>query len=104
MKFDVTFVGHMCFDEVTYYNKPGYIAPGSAVLCGAAVAARVGKKVALVTRLAKKDEHILDDLKKVGVQCFVTYSEETSWMYVGHPSDNVDERNDPETQFRCLQD
>jgi sugar/nucleoside kinase (ribokinase family) len=92
MHYDITFVGHMCFDEVTYYNKPGYVAPGSAVLCGAAVAARVGKKVALVTRLAKKDEHILDTLKEIGVHCFVTYSDETSWMYVGHPSDNVDER------------
>jgi len=92
MHYDITFIGHMCYDEVTYYNKPGYIAPGSAVLCGAAVAARVGKKVALVTRLAKKDEHILDALKEVGVHCFVTYSDETSWMYVGHPGDNVDER------------
>jgi sugar/nucleoside kinase (ribokinase family) len=92
MHYDITFVGHMCFDEVTYYNKPGYVAPGSAVLCGAAVAARVGKKVALVTRLAKKDEHILDTLKEIGVHCFVTYSDETSWMYVEHPSDNVDDR------------
>ena len=92
-KYDITFVGHMCYDEVTYYNKPGYTAPGSAVLCGAAVAARVGKKVALVTRLNKKDEHILDALKEVGVDCYVTYSDETSIMYVGHPSDNVDERD-----------
>ena len=93
MKFDVTFVGHMCYDEVAYYNKEGYTAPGSAVLCGAMVAARIGKKVALVTRLAKKDEHILDSLKEVGVECFVTYTDETSWMYVGHPSDNVEERD-----------
>lgn len=92
-KYDITFVGHMCYDEVTYYNKPGYTAPGSAVLCGAAVAARVGKKVALVTRLKKEDEHILDALKEVGVDCYVTYSDETSIMYVGHPSDNVDERD-----------
>ena len=90
--YDVTFVGHMCYDEVAYYNKEGYTAPGSAVLCGAAVAARIGKKVALVTRLAKKDEHILDSLKEIGVDCYVTYSDETSWMYVGHPSDDVEDR------------
>ena len=92
-QYDITFVGHMCYDEVAYYNKEGYTAPGSAVLCGAAVAARIGKKVALVTRLAKKDEHILDALKEVGVDCYVTFSEETSWMYVGHPSDNMEERD-----------
>jgi sugar/nucleoside kinase (ribokinase family) len=90
--YDITFVGHMCYDEVTYYNKPGYTAPGSAVLCGAAVAARVGKKVALITRLNKQDEQILDSLKEIGVDCYVSYSDETSIMYVGHPSDNVDER------------
>lgn len=90
--YDITFVGHMCYDEVTYYNKPGYTAPGSAVLCGAAVAARVGKKVALVTRLTKQDEHILDSLKDIGVDCYISYSDETSIMHVGHPGDNVDER------------
>ncbi len=90
--YDITFVGHMCYDEVSYYNKPGYTAPGSAVLCGAAVAARVGKKVALVTRLNKQDEHILDSLKDIGVDCYISYSDETSIMHVGHPSDNVDER------------
>ena len=93
INYNVTFVGHMCYDEVAYYNKEGYTAPGSAVLCGAAVAARIGKKVALVTRLAKKDEHILDSLKEIGVDCYVTYTDETSWMYVGHPSDNVEERD-----------
>ena len=44
-------------------------------------------------RLKKEDEHILDALKEVGVDCYVTYSDETSIMYVGHPSDNVDERD-----------
>jgi len=90
--YDITFVGHMCYDEVEYYAREGYTAPGSAVLCGVAVAARIGKKVALVTRLADEDEHILDELKELGVDCFVTYSDETSWMYVGHPSENVEER------------
>ena len=93
MTYDITFIGHMCYDEVAYYNKPGYIAPGSAVLCGAAVAARIGRRVALVTRLAEKDDHILDPLRELGVDCYVTHSVETSWMYVGHPSDNVDERD-----------
>lgn len=92
MNYDITFVGHMCYDEVEYHDKPGYIAPGSAVLCGAAVAARVGKKVALVTRLAEKDRHILEELEKLGVDCYVSFSEETSRMLVKHPGDNVDER------------
>ena len=46
--YDITFVGHMCYDEIIPFGGKPHIAPGSAVLCGAMVAARVGKKVAAV--------------------------------------------------------
>jgi len=90
--FDITFVGHMCFDEIVPFEGKGYIAPGSAVLQGAIAAARIGKKTAVVTRIAEKDAGILDSLKDNGVNCHVINAPETSWMYVGHPSANVDER------------
>lgn len=91
-KFDVTFTGHVCFDEIVPFEGEGYVTPGSAVLQGAMAAARVGKRVAVVTRMAKKDEAILDLLKESQVTCFLLEAEETSWIYVGHPSANVDER------------
>jgi sugar/nucleoside kinase (ribokinase family) len=91
-RFDLTFVGHMCYDEIVPFEGEGYIAPGSAVLQGAMAASRIGKKTAVVTRLAAKDENILESLRENGVSCFLTEADETSWMYVGHPSANVDER------------
>ena len=54
--YDIAFIGHMCFDEVIPYQGAPRVAPGSAVLCGALAAARVGKKVAVVTRMAPKDQ------------------------------------------------
>ncbi len=50
-KYDITFVGHMCYDEIIPFGGIQRVAPGSAVLCGAMVAARVGKKVAAVVKM-----------------------------------------------------
>ena len=61
-KYDITFIGHMVYDEIIPFGGVARVAPGSAVLCGAMVAARVGKKVAVVTKMAKKDESILQPM------------------------------------------
>jgi len=90
--YDITFVGHMCYDEIIPFGGKPHIAPGSAVLCGAMVAARVGKKVAAVVKMAKKDESILQPMKEAGVDTFVIPSAETTYSRVWHESANVDER------------
>jgi len=91
-KYDITFIGHMVYDEIIPFGGEARVAPGSAVLCGAMVAARVGKKVAVVTKMAKKDESILQPMKDLGIDTFLIPSEETSYNRVLHESENVDER------------
>jgi sugar/nucleoside kinase (ribokinase family) len=91
-KYDVTFIGHMCYDEIIPFGGKARIAPGSAVLCGAMVAARIGKKVAAVVKMAKKDESILQPMKDIGIDTYLIPSEETSYNRVLHESENVDER------------
>jgi sugar/nucleoside kinase (ribokinase family) len=90
--YDVTFVGHMCYDEIIPFGGQPHIAPGSAVLCGAMVAARVGRKVAAVVKMATKDEPILQAMKDVGVDTYLIPSAETTFSRVLHESANVDER------------
>ena len=90
--YDITFVGHMCYDEITPFGGEPRIAPGSAVLCGAMVAARVGKRVAAVVKMAPKDEEILQPMKDVGVDTYLIPSAETTFSQVIHESANVDER------------
>ena len=82
----------MCLDEIVPFRGEGIIAPGSAVLCGALAAARVGKKVAVITKIAEKDRHILEPLTRLGVTTFVIPSETTTYMKVLYMSENVDER------------
>ncbi len=82
----------MCYDEIIPFGGKPHVAPGSAVLCGAMVAPRVGKKVAAVVKMAKKDEHILQPMKDAGVDTFLVPSEETTYSRVLHYSADVDQR------------
>jgi len=90
--YDIAFIGHMCFDEVIPYQGDPRIAPGSAVLCGALAAARVGKRVMVVTRMAPRDQDILESLTANGVTVHVIPAKETTYMKVVHASADVDER------------
>jgi sugar/nucleoside kinase (ribokinase family) len=91
-KYDITFIGHMCYDEIVPFGGKPRVAPGSAVLCGAMVAPRIGKKVAAVVKMARKDEAILQPMKDIGVDTYLIPSDETSYNRVLHLSENVDER------------
>jgi sugar/nucleoside kinase (ribokinase family) len=90
--YDIAFIGHMCYDEITPFGGEPHVAPGSAVLCGAMVAARVGKRVAAVVKMAPRDEQILQPMRDVGVDTFLIPSDETTYSRVIHESANVDER------------
>lgn len=90
--YDITFIGHMCFDEITPFGGETKIAPGSAVLCGAMVAARIGKKVAVVAKMSEKDKEILKPMEELGIDIYTIPSDETTYSVVIHPSENVDER------------
>jgi sugar/nucleoside kinase (ribokinase family) len=92
MRYDVAFVGHMCWDEITHLGGEPAVAPGSAVLCGAMVAARVGKRVAAVVKMSEKDAHILQPMKDVGVDTYLVPSDVTTYSRVVHESENMDQR------------
>ncbi len=92
MDYDITFVGHMCYDEIIPFGGKPVVAPGSAVLCGAMVAARVGKRVAAVVKMSKRDEAILRPLKDLGVDTYLIPADATTYSRVLHELANIDER------------
>ncbi len=91
-EFDIVFVGHLCYDEITPYRGATTVAPGSAVLCGAVAASRIGQDVAVVTRMAKADEGILQPFHDLGIRVFAVEVPQTTYAVVIHPSENVDDR------------
>jgi sugar/nucleoside kinase (ribokinase family) len=91
-EYDVTFVGHMCYDEIIPFRGKPVVAPGSAVLCGAMAAARIGKRVAAVVKMSPQDKRILKPLKDAGVDTYLIPAAVTTYSRVTHESENVDER------------
>jgi sugar/nucleoside kinase (ribokinase family) len=92
MHYDITFIGHICRDEITPFGGETTVSPGSALLCGAMVAPRAGAKTAAITRMDPADDALLDPLRALGVACFATPCPVTTFARVVHPSENVDER------------
>jgi len=82
----------MCLDEVIPFGGSPRVAPGSAVLCGALAAACIGTSVAVVTRMAPKDEEILEPMRQAGIAVRVIPADITTYMRVVHPSADVDDR------------
>ena len=91
-KYDITFIGHMCYDEVKPFGGEPIIAPGSAVLCGAMVTARIGVKTAAVVKMSLDEEKINQPMKDLGVDVHVIPADCTTYSRVLHESENVDER------------
>ena len=92
-KYGITFIGHMAFDEVHHFGGGSIVAPGSAVLCGAMVSARIGVKTAAVVKMSLKDEEIVQPMRDLGVDVFIIPADCTTYSRVTHKSENVDERD-----------
>ena len=84
---DITFLGHLCYDEIHPFGGKPSTAPGSAVLCGAMAAARVGTKVTSVAEGLHAMEREADRVG--GVLVPVAH---TTRMRVVHPCADVDVR------------
>jgi len=89
---DITFLGHMCYDEIHPFGEEPATAPGSAVLCGAMAAVRVGCNVTVVTRMSPEDEYTLEPMRALGVECVLIPTAATTRMRVIHPCEDVDVR------------
>ena len=91
-KYDITFIGHMCYDEVTPFGGEPIIAPGSAVLCGAMVTSRIGIKTAAIVKMDTNEKEITQPMKDQGAAVFMIPAECTTYSRVVHESEDVDER------------
>ncbi|MCL2035141.1 MAG: PfkB family carbohydrate kinase [Oscillospiraceae bacterium] len=91
-KYGITFIGNMCYDEVTPFGGKPITAPGSAVLCGAMVTARIGVKTAAVVKMSLDEEPITQPMRDLGVDVFIIPADCTTYSRVIHESENVDER------------
>jgi sugar/nucleoside kinase (ribokinase family) len=89
--FDIAFLGH--YTQDTIISSSGTrLVHGGAFNYGAHVAARMGLRVAAITRLAEADRHVLEALEALGVALFVQFTDHSTCLRLEYPSSNVDER------------
>jgi sugar/nucleoside kinase (ribokinase family) len=97
-KYDIVFIGHVTIDEIVAAEGSSGGTGGGAPLFGAIAAAVTGKNIAVITRMAREDTHLIKALEKAGVDIYLQSSRNTTHMRVIHPSENVDERLMYQTQ------
>ncbi len=91
MTFDIAFVGHYTKDTVVYPDRTQTM-DGGAFNYGANVAVRMGLRVAVVTRLAREDWHLVEELERLGVTAFARATPASTCLRLTYPTANLDER------------
>jgi sugar/nucleoside kinase (ribokinase family) len=90
--YDVLYIGNYTKDTIISPSGTKYV-DGGAVNYAAHAAAQLGIKVAVVTRLAKEDDRVVDKFKQSGIDCFVTYTPQSTLMKLEYPTTNPDIRH-----------
>jgi sugar/nucleoside kinase (ribokinase family) len=89
--FDIAFVGHYTKDTIVYPDHTR-VVDGGAFNYGANVAARLGLRVAVVTRLAREDWHVVTALERLGVTVSGRETPASTCLRLIYPTGNLDER------------
>ena len=89
--YDVLYIGNYTKD--TIISPAGTkIVDGGAVNYAAHAAARLVPKVAVVTRLAKEDEHVVEKFTRSGIDCYATYTLTSTLLKLEYPTADPDIR------------
>ena len=90
--YDVAYIGNYTKDTIVSPAGVTYV-DGGAINYAAHAAARLGLKVAVITRLAEEDYRVVDTLSQVGVDCFAVLTPHSTCVKLEYPTTNVDIRN-----------
>jgi sugar/nucleoside kinase (ribokinase family) len=90
--YDVLYIGNYTKDTIVSPSGTRYV-DGGAVNYAAHAAARLDVKVAVVTRLAKEDDRVVDKLSQSGIDCFATYTPHSTLMKLEYPTLDPDIRH-----------
>lgn len=89
--YDIAFLGNYTKDTIVSASGTRTV-DGGAVFYGANVAARMGLKTVIVTRLAREDFRVVEEMEKLGVRVFAKTTPQSTCLRLEYPSSDVDER------------
>lgn len=90
-----------CYDLVCIgnYTKDTIISPagvkyvdGGAMNYAAHAASRLGLNVGVVTRLSREDQRVVDKFAQENIDCYVTYTQDSTCMKLEYPTQDPDIR------------
>lgn len=90
--YDVIFVGNYTKDTIITPDGISYV-DGGGMNYAASVGFRLGIHAAVVTRLSKEDKHVVENIQKMGIDCYPVYSESSTLMTLEYKTHEVDKRN-----------
>ena len=91
MNFDIAFVGNYTKDTIVTPQET-ITVHGGAFRYGAYVVAKMGLKAAVVTRLAREDFEVVEDLTRLGVEVFAKPTTQSTCLKLVYPTADLDQR------------
>jgi sugar/nucleoside kinase (ribokinase family) len=89
--YDLVCIGNYTKDTIISPARVRYV-DGGAVNYAAHAANQLGLHVAVVTRLAKEDQRVIDKFVASGIDCYTTYTPASTTMRLEYPTNNPDFR------------
>ncbi len=89
--YDLVCIGNYTKDTIISPAGTTYV-DGGAVNYAAHAAARLGLKTAVVTRLSRQDQRVVERLSGEGVDCFATYTPDSTCIKLYYPTLDPDVR------------
>jgi sugar/nucleoside kinase (ribokinase family) len=90
-RYDLVCIGNYTKDTIISPSGTKYV-DGGAINYSAHAANQLGVKVAVVTRLALEDQRVVEKFTHSGIDCFVTYTPESTTMRLDYPTNDPDFR------------
>jgi sugar/nucleoside kinase (ribokinase family) len=90
--YDVLYIGNYTKDTIISPAGTRYV-DGGAVNYAAHAAAQLGSRVAVVTRLAREDDRVVEKFAQSGIDCFPTYTPSSTLMKLEYPTNDPDIRH-----------
>jgi sugar/nucleoside kinase (ribokinase family) len=89
--YDVLYIGNYTRDTIISPAGTKYV-DGGAVNYAAHAAVRLGLRVAVVTHLDKEDERVVEKLTQSGIDCYATYTPQSTLLKLEYPTSDPDIR------------
>ena len=90
--YDVLYIGNYTKDKIITPIETKFV-DGGATNYAAHAAAKLGIHAAVVTHLAREDAYVVETYRDAGIDCYPTYTADSTLMTLDYPTNNPDVRN-----------